>query len=176
MAHRAASRSALPATVLRPVRFMENHTDPRLGVRNGVLADVFRPETPVQLVAVDDIGAFAALAFADPDRYVGRALELAGDELTMPDIVAALGRRAGRLLTYRAVSREALVGGDPDGLAGYDFGNDRGGWRADIPMLRRLYPGLTDLDAWLGKQDTASLTALSGPWPGQPDAHAQDLK
>lgn len=157
---RRISALALPATVLRPVRFMENQSDPRLGVRGGILADVFRPEIPVQLIAADDIGAFTALAFADPDHYVGRAVELAGDELTMPQIAAGISRATGRDVSYRPIPREALAGGDPDGIAGYDFGNDHGGWRADIPMLRRLYPDLMDFDTWLTKQGTARFEAL----------------
>ncbi|WP_253668553.1 NmrA/HSCARG family protein [Streptoalloteichus tenebrarius] len=164
---RHISALALPATILRPVRFMENLSDPRLGVRGDVLTDVYRPETPVQLVAAHDIGAFAALAFADPDHYVGRALELAGDELTMPAIAATISRATGRDITYRPIPRESLVGGDPDGLAGYDFGNDAGGWRADIPMLRRLRPDLMDLAAWLEAEGKARFDALI---PSETDA------
>jgi uncharacterized protein YbjT (DUF2867 family) len=150
---------ALPATILRPVRFMENQSHPSLGVRDDVLTDVLRPDTPLQLIAADDIGAFAALAFSDPDRYIGRALELAGDELTMTEIVAAISRATGRAITYRAIPREALTGGDPDGIAGYDFGNDRGGWKADIPMLGRLYPNLMDFDTWLAEHGVRQFTA-----------------
>ncbi|MEU7004086.1 NmrA/HSCARG family protein [Nonomuraea sp. NPDC046570] len=148
---------ALPATILRPVRFMENQSDPRLGVRDDALTDVFRPDTSVQLIAADDIGAFAALAFTDPDHYVGRAIELAGDELTMRQVVAAISRATGRNVTYRAIPREALT--DPDGIAGYDFGNDRGGWQAHIPMLRRLHPDLMDFETWLDRHGAAAFAA-----------------
>ncbi|MFI6316887.1 NmrA/HSCARG family protein [Nonomuraea sp. NPDC050556] len=140
---------ALPATILRPVRFMENHSGPHLDV----LSDVFHADTPVQLIAADDIGAFAALAFADPDHYVGRAIELAGDELTMPQIAAAISRATGRTITYRPIPRQALTG---DGVAGYDFGNDRG-WQADLPMLRRLHPGLMDFATWLAALSSVGL-------------------
>ncbi len=46
------------------------------------------PERPIPLIAADDIGAFAALAFRDPDAYAGTVLALVGDQLT--------GHRAGR--------------------------------------------------------------------------------
>ncbi|MFB9660182.1 NmrA/HSCARG family protein [Glycomyces mayteni] len=151
----------LPATVLRPVRFMENHSDATMGVRGGVLTDVIKPEVPVQLIAASDIGAFAALAFADPDRYLGRALEIAGDEMTLPQVVAAISRATGVAVAYRALPREALTGLDPDSLAGYEFANHRGGWRADIAGLRELHPGLMDLDAWLRAEGKAQFDALS---------------
>ncbi|UGQ11396.1 NmrA/HSCARG family protein [Yinghuangia sp. ASG 101] len=149
----------LPATILRPVRFMENHSHPTTGVREGVLSDVVKPDVPVQLIAATDIGAFAALAFTDPDRYVGRALEIAGDELTFPQIVAAIGLATATAVTYRAIPREALTGADPDARAGYDFANHRGGWQADIPELRKLHPDLMDFDTWLRTEGRAQFTS-----------------
>ncbi|WP_406632297.1 NmrA/HSCARG family protein [Amycolatopsis sp. WGS_07] len=144
---RYARDLGLPVTALRPVRFMENQLHPRLGVRDGVLTDVFLPETPVQLVAAADIGAFATLAFTRPAEYAGRTIELAGDELTMPQIAQAMARALSRPVTYRQIPREALT--DPDALAGYDFANTVG-WHADIPALRKEHPGLLDFAAWLG--------------------------
>lgn len=155
----------LPATVLRPVRFMENHSDPTMGVRDGVLADVIKPDVPVQLIAGTDIGAFAALAFTNPDQYIGQALEIAGDELTLPQIVAAISRATGVAITYRAIPREALTGLDPDARAGYDFANRRGGWQADIPKLRSLHPALMDFDTWLRKEGKAQFDVLFGDQP-----------
>ncbi|MGH4033097.1 NmrA/HSCARG family protein [Actinomycetota bacterium Odt1-20B] len=149
----------LPATILRPVRFMENQADPVLGVRDGVLADVVEADVPVQLIAATDIGAFASLAFTDPDHYLGRALELAGDERTFPQIAAAISRATGRPVDYRPIPRAALADADPDARAGYDFANRQGGWQADIPALRALHPGLMDLDAWLQSEGAALLHA-----------------
>ncbi|MEV0697681.1 NmrA/HSCARG family protein [Saccharopolyspora sp. NPDC050389] len=145
----------IPATILRPVRFMENQSNPAMGVRDGRLTDVIKPDVPVQLIAGTDIGAFAALAFTDPGGYLGRALEIAGDELTFPQITDAISRATGSTATYRAIPREALTGADPDARAGYDFANHKGGWQADIPALRKLHPDLMDFDTWLNREGTA---------------------
>lgn len=150
----------LPHTILRPVRFMENQSNAAMGVRDGVLTDVVKPEVPVQLIAATDIGAFAALAFADPDRYLGQALEIAGDEMTLPQVAAAISRATGAAVTYRAIPREALTGPDPDARAGYEFANHRGGWQADIPALRELHPPLMDLDTWLRTEGKQQFDAL----------------
>ncbi|MGV9293021.1 NmrA/HSCARG family protein [Amycolatopsis sp. NPDC003676] len=146
---RYARDLGLPVTALRPVRFMENQIHPQLGVRDGVLTDVFLPETPVQLIAAADIGAFATLAFTRPAEYAGRTIELAGDELTMPRIAQAIARATGEPVAYRPIPREALTGRDPDAVAGYDFANN-GGWHADISALRKEHPALLDFAAWLG--------------------------
>ncbi|WP_405610340.1 NmrA/HSCARG family protein [Streptomyces sp. NBC_01508] len=158
--HLRASR--LPATVLRPVRFMENHTIPGLpvgGIVDGVLIHLFPPDAPVQLIAATDIGAFAALAFAKPHDYLGRALELAGDELTPARTVEMIARSLGREVRYRQVPPDAL-GLTPDGARA--FASERGLWQADIPSLRARHPGLLDFATWLERGGAARVAEL---WP-----------
>lgn len=153
----------MPTTILRPVMFMENHASPGSGVTSEVsLTRMIPPQARVQLIAVRDIGAFAALAFADPEHYAGKALELAGDELTGAQLVAAISAAIGRPLNTEPLPAETLA----------RFGLDRdkisdtlsfGGWRADIPALRAMHPGLLTFDAWLaieGKAKFADLLAL----------------
>lgn len=151
----------LPATILRPVRFMENHTIPGLpfgGITpGGVLRHLFDPDVPVQLVAVADIGVFAALAFAEPDEYVGRALELAGDELTSEDVVRLIGRHLGRAITYEQAGAEELA---LDADVARAFAAQRGIWQADIADLRRRHPGLLDFARWLERGGAEAVAAV----------------
>ncbi|GAA3104800.1 NmrA/HSCARG family protein [Streptosporangium carneum] len=150
----------LPATILRPVRFMENHTVPGLplgGILDGVLIHLFPPDAPVQLIALADIGVFAALAFGRPEEYVGEALELAGDSLTSAEIAVMIGRAVGREVTYRRLPAESL--GLPE-KAAEAFADERGLWRADIPALRLRHPGLTDFRTWLERGGAARIERL----------------
>jgi uncharacterized protein YbjT (DUF2867 family) len=150
----------LPATVLRPVQFMENHTNRTFGVTGDVaLVRMIPPGVTVQLIAVTDIGVFAALAFADPAFYVGKELELAGDEVTREQLIAEIGRATGRVLQIDPLPREILaqLGVDVDAL---DREKSFNGWRADIPALRRLHPGLMDLGTWLEREGKAMFDAL----------------
>ncbi len=73
----------LPATVVRPVFFAQNFAGFRESIEDGTLAMGLEPGTPLQVLDVEDLGAFVAEVFADPDRYVGEAFELASDELTL---------------------------------------------------------------------------------------------
>lgn len=149
----------LPATVLRPVMFMENHAHPFFGVTGeAALIRMISPTARVQLVAVSDIGAFAALAFANPDQYLGKAIELAGDELTRDQIVAAVSEATGRTFDTAPVSSEVLA---ELGVA-EDVGRAEsfGGWHADIPALRALHPGLMDFATWLSREGAAKFAAL----------------
>ncbi|MFC4010820.1 NmrA/HSCARG family protein [Nonomuraea purpurea] len=151
----------LPATVLRPVRFMENHAIPELGLGgispDGVLRHLFAPDVPVQLIAVTDIGAFAALAFADPATYLGQALELAGDELSPNATVRLIGWHLGRQITYQQVAGKELNLNEDASRA---FTAQRGLWRADIPALRHCHPDLLDFPTWLNQGGADAIAAL----------------
>ncbi len=152
----------LPATFLRPVMFMENHASAKYGVTSPTaLIRMIAPGARVQLIAVEDIGAFAALAFADPATYLGLSLELAGDEVTREELVAAIGRATGLEPAVTPVPREVLAaqGVNVDNV---QRGGSFGGWQADIPALRRLHPGLMDLDTWLDRHGTALFAAGPG--------------
>lgn len=58
----------VPCTILRPVFFMENYNWSRAYILNGIFTGMgLRPEKEIQSVAVEDIGVFAALVFANRD-------------------------------------------------------------------------------------------------------------
>jgi uncharacterized protein YbjT (DUF2867 family) len=150
----------LPATILRPVRFMENHCHHLIGIRNDSLTDVYLRDTPVQLIAVDDIGAFALLAFNNPTDYLHKTIEIAGDTLSMPAVVSAISEITGRTISYHAISPEIIYEKGGDLLAGYLFANEKGGWQADISLLKQLHPGLINHDTWLKKEGKFKFEAL----------------
>lgn len=162
--------SGPPATVLRPVRFMENHAAaaPVGGITGATLVHVFAPEVPVQLIAVDDIGAFAALAFADPGTYTGQAIELAGDELPSSEVVRLISEAVGRPVAYRQWLRDEPSGmGEETDRAhapvfdlAADLTEEKGFWQADIPALRKSHPGLQDFRTWLRNGGAARIAEL----------------
>ena len=152
----------LPATILRPVGFMENYYIPAVekALIVGKLIDAVRADKPYQLIATDDIGAFAALAFAQPDRFIGKAIEIAGDELTNPQIAATFSRVMGRPVTFRRLPlllTRVVLGKEFYQM--FKWFNEAG-FRADIPALRRDYPEveLTSLDAWIRREGWANKT------------------
>jgi uncharacterized protein YbjT (DUF2867 family) len=76
----------LPITVLRPMAFMELMTDkdfyPQVSVWH-VMPKLMGWNRPLPWLAADDVGAIGARAFADPDRFVGQEIPLAGDVRTL---------------------------------------------------------------------------------------------
>ncbi len=100
----------LPATILRPVFFMENFNFMfRQSVMDeGQITWALQPHIKLQMIAADDIGAFAALAFEHPETYIGQAIELAGDALTMPETVETLTQVIGRSVRFNELPVDSL--------------------------------------------------------------------
>ncbi len=134
-------KSGVPATILRPVFFMENFGSSWLlpSIRNGTLALPVHPNRPLQMIALNDIGEVAATAFANPRDYLGQVLELAGDEKTLPDTLKLLSKRIGKPILYEQMpdERSEKMFGKEIATMFRWFNNV--GYDVDIASLRRRY-------------------------------------
>lgn len=142
----------LPATILRPVSFMDNfatYNRPVLHDGELVVNLAVRPELPMQMISVRDIGAFAAIAFDRPDQYLGRTVEIAGDVLTPPRIAEAFGRACGLPARFRQTPIEQVRSFDVQLAQMFTFFNEQPSELADLPALRAEHPGLMRLETWL---------------------------
>ena len=143
----------LPATVLRPVTFMETYyiDQVEIGLLKGKLADPIRADKPYQTIATDDIGAFVALAFERPAEFIGKELEIAGSELTNPEAAKVFSRVLGKPVKFQKLPLPLvrLVLGK-EFYSMFRWFNE-GGYKADIPSLRKKYPEvhLQTLEDWL---------------------------
>ncbi len=139
----------LPYTILRPVFIMHNWEWMREHILGGALAQPLDPDKPFQHVAVEDVGAFAAIAFEHPEEWIGREVDLGGDEQTMPEIAETFGRVIGREISYYQVpwdQFEEQMGEEV--TVQYRWLNDVG-YEADIAALRQEYPELTTFERYL---------------------------
>jgi len=140
----------LKATVLRPVFFMENLLSPenREAILGGTLSLPIHSDTRLQMIAVDDIGALVAMAFARPGEYTGRALEIAGDEMTMSEYAQHLAAAVARPVSFVEFPIDEMRTINEDWAMMCEWFVEHG-YEADIAALRRLYPPLKDFDRWL---------------------------
>ena len=88
--------------ILRPVFFMENFQGPLVkpGLDQGKLAMALRADTPLQMIAVEDIGAYGRLVFEQAAAFNGRELDIAGDEVTISEAARVLGAAMKRKLEF----------------------------------------------------------------------------
>ena len=140
---------ALPYTIFRPAAFMDNYNWTRPAILNGGLPSWGRrPDKGLQMIAVDDIGAFVALAFANPQQYFGKTIELSGDELTEPQIAETFTKVIGRLVTVQMPQMPEGESPASERKAMFEFFNGKA-YDADILALRKLYPGLQTFEQYL---------------------------
>ncbi len=143
----------LSCTILRPVFFMQNwrnsFQEPLL---RGTLPLPLEPDRSLQQVSVDDIGAFAAMAFTNPPKWAGRIVELAGDELTMRETAATFTRVLGETVRYTQISPEEFRQSAGDEMTRlYRWFNEIG-FHVDIRSLRHEYHSLATLEQTLRRQ------------------------
>jgi uncharacterized protein YbjT (DUF2867 family) len=143
----------LPATILRPVGFMDAFGAPAM--QRGMFLGMFRANLGlshrVQFVATYDIGWFAARALEDPERYAGRVIPLAGDELSVGEI----------LTTFKTVTgHKPWVAPIPAFLAKKMMPKEfldmftwirEKGFKANIAQVRQEYPQLLTFAGWVKK-------------------------
>ncbi|SDS94058.1 NmrA/HSCARG family protein [Microlunatus soli] len=139
-------------TLLKPGFFMENFLPsmrflfPR-GIEGG-LVSVLKPDTWMSPVATEDIGAAAAAAFADPQRFDRVELELASDYLTMSRIAEILSRVLGTPLAAPDMTeQQAFAAGMPAMGASHAHMNVAG-QPARPEYATKLGIPLTSFEAW----------------------------
>ncbi len=129
---------------------MENYNWSRAQILNGYLPGRgTRPEKATQIIAVEDIAVFAALAFKDPKAYLGRTIELAGDELTDEQVAHVFSTVIGRPVSVIAPTPRRGQN-DDEAKASLNFFNGEA-YTVDIAALRKSYPGLLTFEQYLRK-------------------------
>lgn len=120
--------------ILRPVFFMENWASPwfKPSIDQGTLAVSVMPDTKLQMIAVTDVGKYGKVAFEKHAELNGQALDIAGDELTMPQTAAVLSKAAGKAVSHFRVPIEEVRKSSEDFALMLEW-FDAKGYEADIP-------------------------------------------
>jgi uncharacterized protein YbjT (DUF2867 family) len=142
----------LPSTIYRPVYFMSNFSSPEMhaAIMKGLMTMAIKPDKSLQMFAVEDLGEFVKMAFERPDEYIGKALDLAGDEMTMSQVAAAFSRLIGRTVRYSYQPIEEVRRFNADAAKMFEWLNEQG-YHVDIAELIGLHPGLMSFETWLRK-------------------------
>ena len=144
----------IPHTIVAPVFFYENVLSPWSlpGLSQGTLSLMLPPERPVQQIGVEDISSFVSLVLENPDRFLGRRIDVASDELS--------GNRAAKIVSSASGCPVEFVqvqmGEDADNMFEWF---ETVGYSADIETLRRDYPEVDwqTFEEWAQAQDWSIL-------------------
>lgn len=145
----ANGKKSMGWTILRPTAFMEN-LEP--GFQTKVFLTMIRDtlnERPLQWVATEDIGFFAAEAFSDPKAWNKQAISLTGDEVTSAQLSQAFERATGRPAgtTFRVLGKALKHAVTELGIMVNWFRDV--GYGADLAKVRKMHPGMKTFEDWL---------------------------
>ena len=146
----------LPVTILRPVWFMENFTTFAKPSAEGALMLPMKPARKLAMVALKDIGEFGAAAFLRPNDFLGQAIDLAGDDLTIPETAALLTKAMGRPIRFQEFQMDQA-----EAAMGHDFATmfrwfNEVGYAINIPGLKQQFGiPLTTFAEWMKTMDWA---------------------
>lgn len=144
--------TGLPTTIFRPVYFMFNFSSPDMhaAIMKGTMTMAIKPDKPLQMLAVEDLGEFVRIAFDHPAEYIGKSMDLAGDELTMSQVASAFSRIIGKTVRYAYQPIEDIRQFNADAAKMFEWLNEHG-YHVDIASLIGLHPGLMSFETWLHK-------------------------
>ncbi|MES4901515.1 MULTISPECIES: hypothetical protein [unclassified Streptomyces] len=92
----------------------------------------------------------SADAFENPDGFLGKKLEIAGDELTVRRIAEVFSRVDGVPTRFERQPIDELRAEAEQAANMFGWLNEKG-FQADIGALRARYPELLTLETWLSK-------------------------
>ena len=116
--------------IYRPVFFMENLTTPWF-LNGNAIYSALEPSTILQMIAVTDIGKYAAVAFTRAQALNGREFDIAGDALTLPHAAKVLSHAFGRPIAYVPIPLDEVRKNSEDFALMLDWFN-KVGYDADI--------------------------------------------
>ncbi|MBB5465065.1 uncharacterized protein YbjT (DUF2867 family) [Paraburkholderia sp. CI2] len=142
-------------TVLQPAFMMDNLAEPKAGamfphLREGLLLSALLPDARLDWIAADDVGALAASALNDPQRWHGETVPLASERLTMSEVANRLGNVLGAQINVSHVSPdEARAKGLAPGWVNAQEWINAVGYRVDIDSLSERGVQLTPMVDWI---------------------------
>lgn len=148
--------SGIPYTIFRPVFYMDNFLAMKDQILEGKLILGVEPNVPFQMIASKDIGEFVEAAFAEPDVYLGKSIDIAGDEKTLPEIAEIFSKETGRTVSYIKLDMD-----DFEKKMGHEYARmvewfNNVGYDVNIDQLKDTYDvELTSFREWIRQSEFA---------------------
>ncbi len=159
------------STILRPVSYFENFDSdlPGVQITNSIFPGVVQKDKLWQTIAVDDVGLWTKSVFENPTKFLGEALNIAGEEMTGKEMAALwqnINGKESSSVRYSMVPRQLMNFIEHD-IALMASWIERAGYGADLKALRALAEELeitmTPLSCWLTEKISTRNTQKSLP-------------
>jgi uncharacterized protein YbjT (DUF2867 family) len=139
----------IPTTIVRPATFMELFARTDFWPSRNEFSFFIDPDKRLELIASDDIGRVVAMIFDDRDRFAGKSINIAGDEMTGTEIASAFSSLMNVPIIYRCFSDEILNQQPALKKTVNLFNAGAASGNADRAAISKLFGPLSGLEEWL---------------------------
>ena len=93
----------LPFTIIRPTSLFENFLIPQVkkGILKGKLVQAINRNTVLQYIAAEDIGKAAVKIFQESERYLGKTIPLATEQLSTQEVADKFSEVLNKKIEYK---------------------------------------------------------------------------
>jgi uncharacterized protein YbjT (DUF2867 family) len=160
--HEEYARSlGIPSTFIHVPFYFENflYFFPPRPVGDGTYQFGFpQGDTPLAAMSVEDVGLIVAAIFEEPEKYIGKTIKPAGDEIPAAQYASILSERTGKEVRFAHVPREtfAVLGfpGAEDLADMFEYYRVHIPSRAkEIDEWRAIAPSLQSFETWAAKNE-----------------------
>lgn len=140
-------QSGVPFTFLRAVYFMDNLQPKADGVSFhwSIMEKTLGENGTMQMIACEDIGWFVAKALLNPGEWIGKTLDIAGDNVTYTQMLAAYQKSFGTTPLRSPLSKFLIPLLLPEIRKMFNWYREPR-FHADIESLQKIHPGLMSLE------------------------------
>jgi uncharacterized protein YbjT (DUF2867 family) len=145
--------SGLGYSIVRPVEFMDNIAYNRKQIMSGTYFDPRDTGKSHQWIAASDIGFFVGTALDSPKEWLGKELDIAGDQLTLAEYVDMLSVTTGVDVHHQQISWNSFEKNAGEEMTIMLRWFDETGYSVDIEALRDQYPDLLTYEQYMHSLD-----------------------
>jgi uncharacterized protein YbjT (DUF2867 family) len=141
---------SIPYTILRPTAFMVNLMEAAQPLRFMMMSVYRGLGKTLQMVAVEDVGKWVAHIFMHRAKYLGKAVEIAGDDVSYGMMAKAYRKTYGKVPRNIKFPIALFRGGDMGKMIQWF---DKHGYKADIRANHQEVPGMLTYEEFVAKKE-----------------------
>lgn len=136
-------------TILRPVFFMDELMAKEDVLTQGKILAPYAETFKKQYLTVNDLVYLVIESLKNPREWIGREINVAGDEMTMPGLARLLSKHYGQEVSYEQQSWEEWGMNKTKLEVQYNQWLTDTGYSVNINKLREQFPGLQAIESYL---------------------------
>lgn len=145
--------SGIGYTILRPASLYENMLIPQVKSRilKGKLVLPTQKNTVQQFIGSEDIGKIVTLIFSDLEKYRGRTITLAAEQMNGEQLASTFSKAMGREIRFQQLPMfitRLVMGRDLTKMFRWVNNNDACCVK-DMQALQNEFPGMLSLEEWI---------------------------